>query len=95
LSSIQTEKSKLLSVIQDNPHSEHSQRIEDEQFLQKVHPKAPIAWPKTGGSVAWESLDSAVYSRLVGSNVPLIECVDLLETTIHDQAAILLGDMST
>jgi len=43
LSSIQTEKSKLLSVIQDNPHSEHSQRIEDEQFLQKVHPKAPIA----------------------------------------------------
>jgi len=52
LSSIQTEKPKLLSVIQDKTHSEHSQQIEDKTFLQKANPKMPINWPKTDNSVA-------------------------------------------
>jgi len=43
-----------------------------------VQPKIPIAWLKTSDDVSWKSLDSAVYSGLVGSRVPLQDCVDFL-----------------
>lgn len=58
LRSIQTEKSKLLNGFQEKTHSDHSRQIEDEKFLQQVHPKLVIAGPKTNNGDAWETLDS-------------------------------------
>ena len=40
---------------------------------------------------AWESLDSAVYIRLVGFHVTLQDRVGFLETAIHKEASRLFG----
>ena len=69
LPSIQTEKSKLLNVIQENTHSDHSQRLGHDKFRQQVNPKLPIAWPKTNDNVAWQTFSHFFY--LFWCNEPL------------------------
>ena len=87
----ETAKLKLLNFNPDKNHSVHSQPSEEKILLENISPKLPIAWPKSNDSEAWENLDSAVYSRLLSTKVPLEERVALLESTIYDQATILFG----
>ena len=85
-----TEKSNALKAHQDNNHSVFSRRFSDKDFLEQSAKKQPIAWPKMSDEDSWCLLDSADYSRLVGVS-SIQEKVELLETTIYDQASRLFG----
>ena len=85
-----TAKSNALKAHQDNNHSVFSRRCSDKDFLEQLAKKQPITWPKMSDEDSWCLLDSAVYSRLVGVS-SIQEKVELLETTIYDQASRLFG----
>ena len=88
-----TEKSNVLKAHQDNNHSVFSRRFSDKDFLEQSAKKQPIAWPKMSDEDSWCLLDSAVYSRLVGVS-SIQEKVELLETTIYDQASRLFPPLN-
>ena len=82
---------KPLILCPEKTHSASSRRSDDSQYLDSVNQKTPIVWPKSSDLDAWESLDCAVYSRLLASKPSLQERVNLLEEVIYEQASILFG----
>ena len=83
-------KHKPLNLDQEKTHSIRSRQSLDDTYLQKIIKKQPIAWPKMSESESWEVLDGAVYNRLLGAT-DITSKVDLLESTIYNQASFLFG----
>ena len=77
----------------DKTHSVDPQLPEERHLLESFVAKDPIAWPNAS-SKDWDTLDEAVYSRLLG--VTSIESkVKVLEETIYHQASLLFGFRSS
>ena len=74
------DKTKMFKLLDKNPDELHSvdpQLSEEGHLLESFAVKEPIAWP-SASSKDWDTLDAAVYSRIVG--VPSIKRkVEVLE----------------